>query len=249
MKNVYHLNNFQLVEINDVLLNYDHPIVQNEYLKLVRMKYESYKWKHDLNFLPLDAFDFVGTHVFVIDKFTKQPLLCWRGVTYSKCQEYNRDFIALSFAKGCDNSQQHQEALESIVEECCKKKEDIVFWGALAVSSAVESHDTLRKLFEIFQATAVYYCESYAINRAIISATIMFQTDCTFKKMGFRPLTLDGISLPFLKVKQYNDLEAQLFYFDGRFSQSTLAFAQRYRSLWENRLTTEVGIDQKKKAA
>jgi hypothetical protein len=204
---------------------------------MAALKLRGYRDDYAYGVLPLDTTDFVGCHYLLCEDRlgVLQPIMGCRMTSLERCRVHRLPFPALTLAEMVD-ARRHAEAIRAIMERCERQDIGIVYDGSWTIDP--QTRRDRRLLHEIFTAMFVMVHDAYAIRETIAGAVLRLKTARHLSSWGYQPLELDGALLPPVAVQPLLGELVTLMHL-REFTASARSIADRYRVLWEQRLTIE----------
>lgn len=226
-------SNYQVVILENPCLCWNEQTTQNIFSKVVKLKMDGYQYEYGQNVMPLNAYDFIGTHLVLCEKQKDdlQPVSIAKISRYSVCDYFNHSFQPIELAKKGGNNKLADE-IEEILNETYACGREITYDSSWTVrpdlrNKKVANSTVLRIMFSLW----VNYHLDHSIPDFIVSATLKVKTDKMFLASGCVPISEN----PYYRLLEVNNQEAMMLRSSG-LSKLVLLNAEKYRSLWENRL-------------
>lgn len=228
----------KLIEIDNPYRSWDDPLVQNLFLKMITLKFNSYKAKYPDGVIPVDTSDWVSKHFLackVEGRGNYVPLMGFRLSTLQRCREHYLGFPPLLIAKSA-NAVDHVKCIEQIIAECDQKKLDLSYVGAFTVDLKQKSDPEFFKFLR-HMMPAVHYFYRRSLNgmhQDVTAAVVRFHMDEFFRRYGFQNLggekTLPTIRSPYLAKEEVRFVHMK---HSSAFAEKT---APEYERFWNERL-------------
>ena len=229
----------RIVQIDRAFETWNQKLTRQVVDDIFSLKFESYDSHfRKMPFVPIDGNDFVGSHVAVGFDLEGRfvPLLAWKGVRLSHCQQFRTSFPPYALV-ACQQGPQYKKAIDAFVNKCHEEGEDVGYFGALAISTTHEmSPELVKELFDIFYATGYFFQRDEGLKYAIISATMKFGTQKTFRRAGYHTLKLGDEGLEPFYSYSAGDEPLTLFYSQNEYSKYVMRKVVEYEKLWVERV-------------
>jgi len=233
--------NYKLLIIENPLSTWNSQKTRHLLNDVVSLKAEGYGRAFQDPFLviPLDVFDFVGTHVLLF--CNGELVMAYKTVLNSQCQRMNLDFPLNSIVRRC-GTQTHQNEYFSFYEH--NKHLRMAYDCHLTVNNKAASNpEILYESLSILHALAYHYRHDYGIDYSFMLGTHFAGTHKTFLKMGAKNFA----DLPPFRLNTYDQRDAQIMLCNKSFSLRTKEYALKWKNLWETKeVITEVVAPKEK---
>jgi hypothetical protein len=217
---------FHIKILKNPLLTWANPETQKTLLEIVSFKTEGYgrKFEDQLKVIPLDVFEFVGTHILLY--LDGKIVLGYKSVLRSDCSRMNLGFPPYSIIAG-GGTAEHLSAYKTFLELHGEKK--LAYDSHLTVSNAAAANpELLYECLEILFALVFHQRHEEAVDFTFMNGAIFAGTHKTFQKMGSKPFA----GLGPITVSGYDKREAYVMLCEKKFSEKSIRLAEKYRGLW-----------------
>ena len=216
--------------------------------KVFQIKFASYNEVHAHGVIPADKSDFFGTHLIVCQEEggKLEPIFAYRSVSWARCEQHHFEFPAWSVVRQ-DASTEHQKSMGQLLGRYAYGKERISWDSAWAQDPLLRTSKSPEQKNEFRQITMAVGCLHHlraGITHMVTLGTLKVKTDVFFANMGLAPLIPQG---KFAYSAQFGS-EVEIYHGD-QFSPFALECADRYQSLWDNRLVFDGSQAKPKKVA
>ena len=204
--------------------------------RLSEMKLAAYGKHYGKGVSPIDAYDDVALHVLLCERTPSGeliPLAGFKSVSLQRADECALPFPALSILEDCE-AWAHLEQLQRILAECRRQGVGIAYDGSMAVepSLGLEKATLLTQLLGL-----VVHTHRDVGNSELIGLGIkQVGAERYWHRAGFAPMTVSGEPLPDIQPRHLRGHTAEVMHLK-RFSPRALSYAERYESLWRERIT------------
>jgi hypothetical protein len=233
----------KIIILENALTTWNHPQTRSIINSIVELKAEGYSRAFDdpLLVIPLDVFEFVGTHVLLYKD--DQLVMGYKNVFYHDCLRMNLDFPLHNAVKS-GGGDEHREAYLKFFKEYGGKR--ICYDSHLTVSNrAAKDPELLYQCLSILYALVYHYRHTYEVDYSFMLGTYFAGTHKTFLKMGAKVFGgLGPINLSF-----YDKRDALIMFCDKSFSPKATGLALEYQELWNNRTVINASSYEKLKVA
>lgn len=220
---------YQIKILKNPLLSWAQAETQQTLLEIVSFKTEGYgrKFEDKLKVIPLDVFEFVGTHILLYRH--GKIVLGYKSVLRSDCARMNLAFPPDAILAG-SGSADHLTAYQEFMAEHGEKR--IAYDSHLTVSNeAAGDPELLYECLEILFALVYFQRHEETVDYTFMNGAIFAGTHKTFQKMGSKPFA----GLGPIVVSGYDKREAYVMLCNKNFSEKSIRLAEKYRSLWLTR--------------
>ena len=238
--------NLKLVVLDSPYDAWEDPRTQYFFNKIVGLKLEGYKTKYAYGVLPLDTTDFVCIHhIFCKDtKSGLEPIMGYRSMPLSRCKLFRMTYPAMVL---CQTSQahDHEQAVKKILSDAESRKTEISHDSSWTIKPEFRKDRVLvADLKGMFEGTNCLYHRDYQIPEITGSGSVRLKTDEYFLNWGYQRLRDEkNQELGIFNQATLLDEQIQLFHLKD-FSARVLAEAERWISIWENRIILSNPDDQ-----
>ena len=233
----------KLVILENALTTWNDPETRKIVNDVVALKAEGYgrAFNDPLLVIPLDVFEFVGTHVLLYQD--DKLIMGYKNVFFHDCKRMNLDFPLHNFVRS-GGGPEHQAAYGKFFEEYGAKR--ICYDSHLTVSTAAASNpELLYTCLTILHALAYHFRHDYQVDYSFMLGTYFAGTHKTFQKMGAKVFE----NLGPIKLSFYDKRDALIMLCNKAFSAKTIAIAEEYAWLWNERRVISASTVEKKSAA
>lgn len=225
------LDDMQIVVLEDLKDFWDDQDVRSLYGDLMKIKFDGYGQVYGENVVSADRVDFFGTHLILCRKGLRlTPLVGYKSVTLSKCEEFNCTLPAIPLIKN-DGSQECYESLMQIIETAKAKGEELSFDYSWAQDPGLKALNSSELFRDLIMSMGVNHHLEKQITHMITCGAVKVKTDLFFEKMGLSKVS----SSAEFSQKDLNGDRAYLFH-TNQFSEYGLSVAERYKDLWDKRI-------------
>ncbi|HXH73938.1 MAG TPA: hypothetical protein VNJ08_03170 [Bacteriovoracaceae bacterium] len=218
-----------IVILENALTTWNQPQTRKIVNDVVALKAEGYgrAFKDPLLVIPLDVFEFVGTHILLYRGETL--IMGYKTVSLADCLKMNLTFPMQNVVNS-PGAEAHKVAYNKFVSEFELKC--IHYDCHLTVSDqAAKNPDLLYECLSILYALVYHYRQDYQVDYSFMLGTFFAGTHKTFLKMGTKIFCdLGPINLSF-----YDKREALIMLCDRSFSAKSIELALKYEYLWKER--------------
>lgn len=251
-KSAVDLSQVQVVILNclyDNILN-DHAL--SFFSKAVRLKILGYQERYESPVLPVDAGDFIGTHILLCQKSETGPIpiMGYKVLTLEQCERFHMEFPALHVVGGPQRPE-HFASIEEYVRNAHTSKTSLAYVGSWTVKPGVMRTPGLARLCRgIGVCALVKHFEEAGIRKGITFAATRFGVEKFHAEMGFQRMAHAGKDLPTFKCEPFAGEVCQASVIDpDRFSDVARAYATEYERVWNDRMVIVPDSRSQKPAA
>ena len=181
--------------------------------QMVQLKIDGYGAEYSHRALPLDASDWFGTHILIVqEEPTPKVVLGYKFASLARCEEFNQPFPGLSIP-ATSNAESHRARIQQILEASQKSDKSIGYVGSWTIHPQIRQNRVLAGLLrELVASTHQEYQYTYGVAEMLICGMIRFKTDIWQQAMGYQPLSLNNQELPAFQFKALNGEPAKLLH-------------------------------------
>ncbi|MAZ48248.1 MAG: hypothetical protein CME65_06775 [Halobacteriovoraceae bacterium] len=227
------MSDLQIVVIENLKDQWSNTMVRDLFIQLLGIKFEGYGNVYGRHVISADKADYFGTHLIVCEKNTNRPILGYKSVTNSQCEEYSMSFpVTTLVARNAELKCQIE--LENIISKHRAKEETYSYDYSWAQDPHFMKNRSLEdkiQLQDITMMLGVSHHRDYNIQGMITCGAVKVKTDLFFEKMGLRHVSRTSL----FSQAELNDHLSHLFHTE-KFSTYAEEQAFKYRELWENRI-------------
>lgn len=205
--------------------------------EMVQLKIDGYGAEYSHRALPLDASDWFGTHILIVQEApVPKVILGYKFAALERCEEFNQTFPGLTIPS-TSHADSHTNRVQQIIEACRKSGKNIGYVGSWTIHPQARENRPLTALLrELVASTHQEYQQTYGVEEMLICGMIRFKTDVWQQGLGYRPLSFNNQELPAFEFKALNGEPAKLLHLT-RPSDLAASFLAKHRSYWLNRKT------------
>lgn len=227
-----------VVVLDDPSQIWEAPQVPDLFARAIGLKLAGYRDKYPSGVLPVDATDFVGTHVLVCREQGGQldPVMGFRSLTYSRCRFHYLTFPLLSIARN-SNAPKHARCVEEEIRRCEAQGIELHYNGGWTIHPKVREDATLRPLFKDLMVALDYFHHDGGRKpyELLGAGVIRLKTDAFFESYGYESLGFEGVPLAPVQ-SHYLAGEPVRFIQVKKYTQRAYDCAERFKGLWDQRL-------------
>ncbi len=219
---------------------WENPIAREMFGRMALLKLNGYRKEYPYGVLPLDATDYVSTHLLICTEEPGgplKPIAGYKSLTLQRCYIHNLKFPLLNYMSE-STAPLHASAVKHILERHQHLGNQLAYNGSWTVDPDIRSDRTfVSQLKELMMGLGVRFCQAYGITTLLGAGAVLNKADKYFRGWGYTPLKGgDGVELPAVSLPAFFDRQVQVIHLD-QFNESALENAERAKSLWENRQT------------
>ncbi len=225
------LDDMQIVVIEDLKDFWDDQDIRSLYGDLMKIKFDGYGQVYGDNVVSADRIDFFGTHLIICKKGLRlKPLVGYKSVTLSKCEEFNCILPAIPLIKN-DGSKECYQSLMRLIESAKHNGEELSFDYSWAQDPSLKALNSSELFRDLIMSMGVNHHLEKQITHMITCGAVRVKTDLFFEKMGLQKVSNSAE----FSQKDLNGDKAYLFH-TQQFSEYGLSVAAKYKNLWDRRL-------------
>ncbi len=236
----FDMNRFQLFVIDCPYNSFSNPMTQNLFGKFISSKLDGFLAEYEHGILPLGAYDFVGTLILLCEKQGEnyEPVFCFKSTSQERSDYFGLPFELMgAFREGCDQTQ--KEAIVRILRTAKSKNINVGYNSSWTILPKWRSDSALRSFSkDLSCAVLASYYRGYNIEEVLIAGVVRFKVDKLQAFIGFEYISENGKQIDPIGSSFLNDEQIQLMHLK-QFTPEVLALAEKYKSIWENRVVIE----------
>lgn len=217
---------------------------------MIATKIKGYTAIHSNNVMPVDATDFIATHVIVSNKENpfEEIYMSYKSISYKACERYNLTFPFMYLLKNYAHPDCFKQ-MDEFLGTCKSKDEDLTYDTGWTINPIVREDKILQSyLKEMISMFAINQHRDYGIKHWVTLGICKVKTDQHFLQMGLKDIS----SEPILKHPFLHNAESRaVISINGEYTDFVFETAKKYQYLWDNRITInlESHLNKTKKAA
>lgn len=237
---------YQIVVLDSVYDSASNQETQALFPQMIQFKINGYLQEYPYGVLPMDASDFVGTHLLILRKSDRAIVVGMKSITLAKCLLHQIRFPMLGILESHqDDTRAHQQAVQRVMDQYQQagKAHLLSYNGSYTVHPEVRANKPLMKvMWEVSQAMMVNFYLEQQTEQVMAVCSRQFKIDRVKKNLGWdyfyhtneNQITELGeyhcqalgnsLFLP-MTVKQH--------------SEFALDLAKKYQILWEQRIVVQ----------
>jgi hypothetical protein len=224
--------------------------IRNFFMDVCALKVKGYSKGYPPGVLPLDACDFVGTHV-VLCEFQAEggykPIMGFKSVTLERCDLHCLGFPFLGGCKSPDDTRQFEAYSTGIVEEYRRSKKShlLAYNGSFTIDPDKKVDKEFMDLMwdlTFFLISSYYITE--ATERVVALCATKFKIQERKISRGWTPIKTVSGELGRLRLSSFYDAEVLPMELTD-IERNCRVHMDRFLSLWDNRIVYEKKRDEK----
>lgn len=224
------------VIIDCPIKHWNHPVVQEMFHKVINLKLSGFHSKMPDNYLPVDTFDYIGTHIVGCKEYedgSLHPVMGFKGITLERCLHYGQNFSGRGSLSSVQ-SDIHKSALDRYIEQSLNEGHTLGYASSFAIDPELRRREKLEAMQLLFPLLP-FYIRAFNLSRLIVNGSTKSRTNITFRKLGFHPLLHAGEVLPPLRIPAFQNEEFEVMTLESC-SLECEASASANQELWDNRI-------------
>lgn len=235
--------NYQIVILDSVYDSASNHKTQALFPKMIQFKINGYLQEYPYGVLPMDASDFVGTHLLITRKSDGEIVVGMKSITLAKCLLHQIRFPMLGMLDSRqDDTSAHKNAIQSVMDHYSQTglAEKLSYNGSYTVHPEVRANKPLMKvIWEVSQAMMVNFYLEQQTEQVMAVCSRQFKIDRVKKNLGWDY---------FYQAKGDQNTELGEYHCQAlgnslflpmtvkQHSEFALALAKKYQTLWEQRI-------------
>lgn len=227
------------------------PGTQELFGRLMSMKLEGYRREYPYGILPVDTTDFLGDHHVVCHEESDGkliPLMGMKSTFNDRCPKFRVDFPLMNYLR-LNATPEFEVAAKEVFDRCQKSALRLSYESGLSISDEARSNVQLKRMTkELFTAIHVlYHSEISQTDEMLAMAATRFKVDRLFEFWGYERLasTKTREILPEISLPSHYGNFAVCMHLRNGFSAQALEAAEKFRSLWNERIVFSLETDGK----
>ena len=227
--------NLRIVVIDCPIENWNHRVVKETFHKMVDLKLSGFRSRMPSNYLPVDASDYIGTHMLVCEEVCGNltPLTGFKGISADRCLHYGQQFTGRTCISSVQ-SEIHKSVLNQYIDDALAPGYRLSYIGSYAVAPNTPKRIKAELLRLIFQLIA-FYQVNFKLTRLLAIGSTRSRTNITLRKLGFEPLMHQGSTMAPVCIPSLQNEEFEVMRLE-KLSEACNASITVYNSLWDNRI-------------
>ncbi len=205
---------------------------------LLALRVRGYGKEYPEGVLPLDTYDFIGTHLMVCREENGRlvPISGFRSVFLSTCDFHRLPFPALELIRTAGGATSHEWAVRKILKSCRDEGVSISYESSWTIQPEVRKDRELTNYIrDMLTAVMALHQRDAKVTQSLVCGVLRFKTDQFFKGMGFIPLDFMGSTLPELHQASLFG-ETVVMMHRKKVSEHALMLSEKFESHWANRI-------------
>lgn len=245
--------NIRIIELDSVYQQLENPQVRKLFADLLLMRKRGYSSRHQSGALPIDTYDFIGTHYLLAieQKDQLQVLGCIRMVKLSQAKIYNLAFPAMSLFASA-NATRHIDYMNLLMKERFQNNANTEFtyvssWSFDPIIR--NSPEVFETFYKLISTISVYSLQNPSQEIRIACGIPRLKTDQYIISTGFeRAFDHEGVLSEVHQANLLGEPVVLLTLLEGHNFQYRRK-AQEHQKLWEERIVLSPSTIERKKAA
>lgn len=227
-----------VVVIENAWENWSDPKVRDLFMKAIGLKQMGYGKEYPSSVISVDGTDFFASHHLVCKESESGdlvPLMGYRSVPFSRAKYFHYPFGGTALVRAA-NAPEHEASIANILEHAAWRRHEISYDSSWTILPEIRRDRELTgKLQEIMKAIHVLYHTTGGPQEVVAGAVMKFKMDRYYHYWGYGEIQNNGRKLPGLLHPFFEGAEIVVFHAQ-QFSTQAIADAERYRSMWEERI-------------
>lgn len=232
-------SSYRLVQMDSPFEQWDNPLIRQLFERTITLKINGYGRKYPSGVIPFDISCWYASHFLVCeDGEGFQPVMGFQRVTLEQYRKHYAPFAPLSSCKQVGRIE-HIRAMEELVARADDRPEKLSYTGGFTVDPKLRANrELVEELCRLMVVLHYFFHREAGEGHEIVTApTLRFKVESLLSPYGFFPLVDPGLEgdegdlsfasyagekVRFMRVKTFN--------------QEMMRFAERYQTLWDNRI-------------
>ena len=226
----------------------DNPLAKDLFAQMAELKIKGYKEMYQHGVLPLDATDFVGTHLLVCQEGKEglRVVMGYKSTNLSVCDQFSLPFSIYEIVKN-HGSIPCREEFEYFLSRCRQNKQEVSYDTSWTIDPKVRGDKELQGVLkDLTCALLVHHHLDYGIKYWLTFGICKYKTDLYFEKIGAKDVSKHSR----LKQPVLFQTEARTMLCDvDDYTTFALETAQKYLGMWQARLTIKATNEEERLVA
>lgn len=203
---------------------------------ILNLKMQGYRAKHDSHVLPIDAYDFLATHLVICtvrEDGSICPINAYKSISCKMARKHSLAFPAVNLLSSCVERESAKALADSLNRQI--ETEELHYNGSWAMHPQFRKDEDVRAfLQEATLATLVQYYQAEKRLPVISAAVTRFGVDRWKETIGFEDIQMSGKPVPRFHTPVFSNSELR-FMVLNQVSPEGLQHADDYAPLWRDR--------------
>jgi hypothetical protein len=216
------------------------PMTEDLYMKFMKTKLVGYLQEYSYGVLPFGAYDLIANLVLLCreNDGALSPVMVFKSTSLERCDRFRLPFEMYDLVPPA-TAPRHRKAMDELLASARRQKVDVGYNSSWTVHPDARHDRSLKEAIrEASVAIFYHHYTHYRISEVLIGGAVRFKVDKLQKLMGFLDLARSGQSLPAIDCPFLFGEKTALMHLT-EFSEMARSAAEKYRFLWDQRLTIE----------
>jgi hypothetical protein len=201
------------------------------------LRKQGYLSHHQYGILPVDAYDFIGTHfgIYIEGDEGIEVLTSYRMVEYSRCLEFKLAFPLETILKN-SNAPAHLETLQRFMEKSQQEKLPLSYLGSWTIAPSTRAFPEVFKLvYDMFFAMNILACLESPDQLKLACGSLRLKTVRPIQWMGYEYFQDEsGVELSNFRQQNLNNEEVMAMFFKAP-SEKAIDAAKLHEFIFKKR--------------
>lgn len=188
----HHLKHkLRMVILDSAIDTWNEPRTRDLFHKIVDLKKKGYTSEYPAGITPLDAGDFVGTHIVICEESRStgelNPIIAYKTIALDRCEAHRISFPATGILQ---TSKADVSPLSEIVEVAKQNRRGISYDGSWTMDQGIQKDKGYSKaLRDVLTTIALSYHRDFEVPEWTVCGIKRFKTDLYFEWLGCKTFT------------------------------------------------------------
>lgn len=232
-------SSYRLVQMDSPFEQWDDPLIRQLFERTMTLRINGYGRKYPSGVIPFDISSWYASHFLLCeDSEGFQPVMGFQRVTLEQYRKHYAPFAPLTSCKQAGRAE-HIRAMEELVAQADDRPEKLSYTGGFTVDPKLRANrELVGELCSLMVVLHYFFHREAGEGHEIVTApTIRFNIDSLLSPYGFLPLVDPGEEGDKSDVS-FASYAGEKVRFMGvkTFNREMIQLAERYQSLWDNRI-------------
>lgn len=214
--------------------------------KIFKVKLDGYRPYYDYGILPLGETDFWGNHVAlcVVEDGELNPVMAYKSVTTNDAKRMGKKFPLYEHVLMGEHCKEHYLQSKNWVDSLVKRGENVGYNHSWTICPHYKKDVEIRRTaMELTKALMYRYYYDYNIPNMILACSKTFKVFKVMDFVGFDYLSNKDGKMPAFAPTDFKGEEFYIMHLEGmNHSIESKMMYEKYKGLWENRITLRPSI-------
>mgnify|MGYP003639230762 FL=1 len=221
--------------------------------RIFKLKLDGYRPHYQYGVMPIDDTDFWGNHVLVCRETSDGliPIMGFKSLTVQDAVKFKKEFALYTHSLNTPGCEEHKKNTKSWIDKLSKTG-DVGYNHSWTMCPSVHLDKEVKKIcYDLSRVLMYCYYRDYNIPHMVLACSKRFKVDQQMLDIGFEYLKNENDTvMPPFKAAGFAQEEFYIMHInDLNHSDSVKFLYNKYKDLWENRLTLKLEEEELAKVA